>query len=78
MWHDAERRKEGAEINQSLHALKECLRQWMAAQRSGGDARQGHIPFRMSPLTRVLCTSMPVRGPKRISYKRSGAYVCRQ
>ena len=25
--HNAERRKEGAEINQSLHALKECMRQ---------------------------------------------------
>ena len=30
--HTAERRKEGAEINSSLHALKECLRHWLLAQ----------------------------------------------
>ena len=30
--HDAARRKEAAEINQSLHALKQCMRQWALAQ----------------------------------------------
>lgn len=53
MWHDADRRKEGAEINQSLHALKECMRHWVMVQ----DGRQAHIPFRESALTRVLADS---------------------
>jgi kinesin family protein 2/24 len=53
MWHDAERRKEGAEINQSLHALKECMRHWVNVQ----DGKAGHIPFRESALTRVLADS---------------------
>ena len=50
MWHDADRRKEGAEINQSLHALKECMRHWVLVQ----DGKTAHIPFRESVLTRVL------------------------
>jgi len=37
--HSAERRKEGAEINTSLHALKECLRHWLLA-REGNKARR--------------------------------------
>ena len=53
MWHDAERRKEGAEINQSLHALKECVRHWTLMQEGKGT----HIPFRESALTRVLADS---------------------
>jgi len=53
MWHDAERRREGAEINQSLHALKECMRHWVLAQ----DGKAAHIPFRESSLTRVLADS---------------------
>lgn len=53
MWHDAERRKEGAEINQSLHALKECMRNWVLVQAGKGS----HIPFRESALTRVLADS---------------------
>ena len=55
MWHDAERRKEGAEINQSLHALKECMRHWVMQQEGGKVG--GHIPFRESALTRVLADS---------------------
>jgi kinesin family protein 2/24 len=46
MWHDKERQREGAEINASLHALKECIR-WRA---NGG----GPPPFRLSTLTRIL------------------------
>jgi kinesin family protein 2/24 len=53
MWHDAERRKEGAEINQSLHALKECMRHWLLVQ----DGKTAHIPFRESARTRVLADS---------------------
>ena len=53
MWHDAERRKEGAEINQSLHALKECMRHWLQVQ----DGKSTVIPFRESGLTRVLADS---------------------
>merc|ERR1712178_645313 len=44
--HTAERQREGAEINSSLHALKECIR----ALSSGAQ----HVPYRMSNLTRIL------------------------
>ena len=44
--HTAERRKEGAQINSSLHSLKECFR----AMRTPGM----HVPFRGSLLTKVL------------------------
>lgn len=50
MWHDKDRQREGAQINASLHALKECIR-WRA---SGGYAAQALAPFRLSTLTRVL------------------------
>ena len=54
--HSADRRKEGAEINSSLHALKECLRHWLRQQGSG-EGSKVHIPFRLSALTRVLAES---------------------
>ncbi|KAL0979674.1 hypothetical protein UPYG_G00188090 [Umbra pygmaea] len=43
---DRLRRMEGAEINQSLLALKECIRSL--------DQEQSHTPFRQSKLTQVL------------------------
>ncbi|CAL9707942.1 unnamed protein product [Knipowitschia caucasica] len=43
---DRRSRLEGAEINQSLLALKECIRSL--------DQEQGHTPFRQSKLTQVL------------------------
>ncbi|XP_072290014.1 uncharacterized protein [Eucyclogobius newberryi] len=43
---DRRSRIEGAEINQSLLALKECIRSL--------DQEQGHTPFRQSKLTQVL------------------------
>ena len=46
MWHDRDRQKEGAEINASIHALKECIR-------GGG----GPATFRLSTLTRILSES---------------------
>lgn len=48
MWHSKERQVEGAEINASLHALKECIRSFT-------DKR--HVPphmYRASSLTKVL------------------------
>ena len=41
-----QRRMEGAEINKSLLALKECIR--------AIDQRSGHVPFRASKLSMVL------------------------
>ena len=52
--HSAEQRREGAEINQSLHALKECMRHWTYANEGRGGV---HIPYRSSALTRVLSDS---------------------
>ncbi|RXH74550.1 hypothetical protein DVH24_029271 [Malus domestica] len=46
-------RMEGAEINKSLLALKECIRAL--------DSDQGHIPFRGSKLTEVLRDSFVAR-----------------
>jgi kinesin family protein 2/24 len=70
MHHSAEQRKETAEINASLYALKECVRmRRLQHQRfgfngdggggggggGGGDgARHVHVPYRSSHLTRVL------------------------
>ena len=49
--HDAQRRKESAEINSSLMALKECIRARVAADKSGAKV---HIPFRDHKLTQLL------------------------
>jgi len=50
MHHDAEQRKEGAEINASLFALKECIRIF----NDKNEGQQVVIPFRQSSLTKVL------------------------
>ena len=59
--HSAEQRKETAEINASLYALKECVRmRRMQHQRFGFNGEGGaggghvHVPYRSSHLTRVL------------------------
>ncbi|CAK0894058.1 unnamed protein product, partial [Prorocentrum cordatum] len=49
---------EGAEINKSLLALKECIR-------AMGDRRDGRVPFRASKLTMVLRDAFVSRGPSR-------------
>ena len=49
--HDAARRKEGAQINSSLAALKECVR-CKAAGKVGGTAT--FLPYRKSKLTHLL------------------------
>ena len=49
MFHDKDRQREGAEINASIHALKECIRQ--VTGKIGGSA------FRLSTLTRILAES---------------------
>ena len=52
--HSAEQRKETAEINASLYALKECVRmRKMQHQRPEGGGHV-HVPYRSSHLTRVL------------------------
>jgi kinesin family protein 2/24 len=56
--HSAAQRKEGAEINASLYALKECIRARgrQSAQATSASAQTGHVhvPYRSSLLTRVL------------------------
>ena len=52
MYHNAERRKESAQINESLYALKECFR--LHSQRRRNPHKAVHVPFRSSNLTRVL------------------------
>lgn len=50
-----QRRVEGAQINKSLLALKECIR-------AMGDPGKGHVPFRVSKLTLVLRDAFVTRG----------------
>ena len=57
---DRARRAEGAEINKSLLALKECIRA-LDARKSGNDA---HVPFRASKLTLVLRDSFVSKSEK--------------
>jgi len=59
MYHDAARRRESAEINQSLYALKQCIRaarQVHVWRKRGADPDRAPAPppFRASALTRVL------------------------
>ena len=57
---DKERRAEGAEINKSLLALKECIRA-LDEKKSNPDQ---HVPFRASKLTHVLRDSFVSRSNK--------------
>eukprot|EP00656_Telonema_subtile_P043006 TRINITY_DN4921_c0_g1_i1.p1 TRINITY_DN4921_c0_g1~~TRINITY_DN4921_c0_g1_i1.p1 ORF type:complete len:382 (+),score=90.55 TRINITY_DN4921_c0_g1_i1:124-1269(+) len=63
MYHSSERRKEGAEINASLYALKECMRSLRQQMRGGAHV---HVPYRSSSLTKVLMESF-VRDDARIA-----------
>ena len=57
---DRARRAEGAEINKSLLALKECIRA-LDARKNGND---NHVPFRASKLTLVLRDSFVSKSEK--------------
>lgn len=52
--HNEQQRKETAEINASLYALKECVRFRRLKFAAGKGAGNVHVPYRNSPLTRVL------------------------
>jgi len=56
------RRAEGAEINKSLLALKECIRALQAKKNSGNN--DIHVPFRASKLTHVLRDSFVSQNDK--------------
>jgi len=56
MYHDADARKTGAEINSSLMALKECIRYRAMALKES--SKTVHVPYRGSNLTRVLKDSL--------------------
>merc|ERR1740121_2031758 len=55
MYHSKERQQEGAEINASLHALKECIRSFASHQRV-----PSHM-YRASSLTKILADAF-IRG----------------
>lgn len=56
--HDAQRRREGSEINASLHALKNCVRAHAERHRRAASGRAGatssRVPYRDALLTRLL------------------------
>lgn len=56
--HDAKRRREGAEINASLHALKQCVR--VQGEKSRGASVR--VPYRDSVLTRLLRPAFVAEG----------------
>merc|ERR1719161_770538 len=53
-----QRRVEGAQINRSLLALKECIRAMSNAAQTGA-----HVPYRASKLTLVLRDAFNAKGP---------------
>lgn len=55
-----QRRLEGADINKSLLALKECIRAFDAKRTSTGEI---HVPFRASKLTMILRDSFNNKNP---------------
>lgn len=52
-WHDADRRKESAQINSSLSVLKQCIR-LQTANSNRRALTDKHVPYRQSELTRLL------------------------
>uniref|UniRef100_A0A7S1J836 Kinesin motor domain-containing protein n=1 Tax=Eutreptiella gymnastica TaxID=73025 RepID=A0A7S1J836_9EUGL len=54
--HSVERQKEGAEINASIYALKECMRALVS--------KKEHVPFRANLLTRALKVNFTAPGAR--------------
>jgi kinesin family protein 2/24 len=54
MWHDADRRKESAQINSSLAVLKQCIRLQTSCNNNARKRSFSHVPYRESELTRLL------------------------
>eukprot|EP00656_Telonema_subtile_P041796 TRINITY_DN47098_c0_g1_i1.p1 TRINITY_DN47098_c0_g1~~TRINITY_DN47098_c0_g1_i1.p1 ORF type:complete len:135 (+),score=31.79 TRINITY_DN47098_c0_g1_i1:37-441(+) len=61
---DRQTQLEGAEINKSLLALKECIRAM--------DSKEAHVPFRGSKLSQLLKESFVGRSTRMISSPASG------
>ncbi|CAG9460056.1 unnamed protein product [Pedinophyceae sp. YPF-701] len=64
---NAERFEEARGINKSLFALENCFRSLRQNQGAAGGARgagreQGHVPFRESTLTKILCDALQGHG----------------
>lgn len=63
MYHDADRRKECAEINTSLMALKNCIRK---AAENAKNNTEGRIPYRAHKLTMLLKDSFTDKDVKTV------------
>lgn len=66
MYHDSERRKEAAEINASLYALRECVRfrrMQRLAELGDGPKPHVHVPYRYAELALPTSQRLSNRAP---------------